>query len=51
VFIGVTLDRDRVNRLLTDALLTDAEIAEDEAAWSGYPDPLPTWGVTQQHSH
>jgi G3E family GTPase len=51
VFIGVKLDRDRVLSLLDGALLTDAELSEGETAWTGYPDPLPTWGVTQSHSH
>ncbi|MGK2852718.1 MAG: GTP-binding protein [Microbacteriaceae bacterium] len=51
VFIGVKLDRDKVHRLLFDAVLTDAEVAEGEQAWLSYPDPLPAWGVTQQHSH
>ena len=51
VFIGIKLDRDKVNRLLDDALLTDDEVAAGERAWLHYPDPLPTWGVTQQHSH
>lgn len=51
VFIGVKLDRDKVTRLLTDALLTDAELAEGENTWTGYPDPLPAWVVTHQHSH
>lgn len=51
VFIGIKLDRDKVNRLLNDALLTDDEVAEGETAWLGYSDPLPAWGVTQQHSH
>ncbi|WP_099021144.1 GTP-binding protein [Mycolicibacterium palauense] len=51
VFIGVKLDHDRVHRLLTEALLTDAELSAERDAWLGYPDPLPTWGVTHSHSH
>lgn len=51
VFIGVKLDRDKVHRLLDEAILTDDEVAEGEQAWMAYSDPLPTWGVTQQHSH
>lgn len=51
VFIGVKLDREKVHRLLGDAILTDDEVAEGEPAWLAYPDPLPAWGVTQQHSH
>ena len=47
MFIGVRLDRDRVDRLLESALLTDAELV---ARKSGYhPDPLPSWGVTHSH--
>ncbi|MGW0159791.1 GTP-binding protein [Mycobacterium sp. NPDC003323] len=51
VFIGVELDRDKVHRLLSEAVLTDAEMADGEQAWLDYPDPLPAWGVTQQHTH
>ncbi|MBN3510800.1 GTP-binding protein [Mycolicibacterium nivoides] len=49
VFIGIKLDRDNVQRLLDGALLTDAELAEGERAWAGYPDPLPAWNVTHSH--
>ncbi|QRY52135.1 GTP-binding protein [Mycolicibacterium septicum] len=49
VFIGIKLDRDNVHRLLDGALLTDAELAEGERAWAGYPDPLPAWNVTHAH--
>lgn len=45
------LDRDKVHRLLDEAILTDDEVAEGEQAWLAYSDPLPAWGVTQQHSH
>ncbi|WP_395309730.1 GTP-binding protein [Mycobacterium sp. AMU20-3851] len=51
VFIGVKLDRAKVSRLLSAAVLTDDEVAEGEQSWLSYPDPLPAWGVTQQHSH
>lgn len=51
VFIGVKLDRDKVRRLLEAALLTDAELSAGEQAWTDYPDPLPTWGVTHSHAH
>lgn len=49
VFIGIKLDRDNVHRLLDGALLTDAELAEGQQAWVGYPDPLPAWNVTHSH--
>ncbi|WP_454792465.1 GTP-binding protein [Mycolicibacterium lutetiense] len=49
VFIGIKLDRDKVRRLLDGALLTDAELAEGQRAWVGYPDPLPAWNVTHTH--
>lgn len=49
VFIGIKLDRDKIHRLLDEALLTDAELAEGERAWAGYPDPLPAWNVTHAH--
>ncbi|MED5814114.1 GTP-binding protein [Mycolicibacterium sp. 050232] len=49
VFIGIKLDRDNIHRLLDGALLTDAELTEGEAAWVGYPDPLPAWNVTHAH--
>ncbi|MCW1820659.1 cobalamin biosynthesis protein CobW [Mycolicibacterium conceptionense] len=49
VFIGIKLDRDKVRRLLGQALLTDAELAEGQQAWAGYPDPLPVWNVTHSH--
>ncbi|MFV8162063.1 GTP-binding protein [Mycobacterium sp. 134] len=49
VFIGIKLDRDNIHRLLDGALLTDAELAEGERAWAGYPDPLPAWNVTHAH--
>lgn len=49
VFIGIKLDRDMVRRLLDGALLTDAELAEGQQAWVGYPDPLPAWSVPHSH--
>ncbi len=51
VFIGVKLDRDRVQELLTGALLTDMELSAGEEAWVSFDDPLPAWGVTHSHSH
>ena len=51
VFIGVKLDRERVQELLTGALLTDMELSAGEEAWVSFDDPLPAWGVTHSHSH
>ena len=51
VFIGVKLDRERVQELLTGALLTDMELSAGEEAWVKFDDPLPAWGVTHSHSH
>jgi G3E family GTPase len=51
VFIGIKLDRDSVQHLLTEALLTDAELATGQSTWLTLPDPLPAWGVTHSHPH
>lgn len=51
VFIGITLDREKVRDLLAQALLTEAEMRAGDTAWAVYPDPLPPWGVTHVHSH
>ncbi|MEW5812587.1 MAG: GTP-binding protein [Actinomycetota bacterium] len=51
VFIGVKLDRERVQRLLIEALLTDAELAAGQHTWLAFDDPLPAWGVTHSHQH
>ncbi|OBC04511.1 cobalamin biosynthesis protein CobW [Mycobacterium sp. 852013-50091_SCH5140682] len=50
VFIGVRIDRDGLEALLRDALLTDDELASGEQAWLRYPDPLPEWNVTHVHA-
>ena len=49
VFIGVRIDHNEIARLLSAAVLTDAEMAQGEDAWISYPDPLPAWGVTHSH--
>ncbi|SKV93036.1 Hypothetical cobalamin synthesis protein P47K/CobW [Mycobacteroides abscessus subsp. massiliense] len=49
VFIGVRLDRPRVQHLLESALLTDDELAGGPETWHSFPDPLPTWGVMHAH--
>lgn len=51
VFIGIRIDRNGLDALLRDALLTDAEMSAGEQAWLCYPDPLPEWNVTHVHSH
>lgn len=49
VFIGIHIDREKVAGILRGALLTDAEMAQGEAIWPTYDDPLPQWGATHQH--
>lgn len=49
VFIGVRLDRPRVQHLLEWSVLTDDELAQGSAAWLAYPDSLPAWGVMHPH--
>jgi G3E family GTPase len=41
--IGVDLDVARVQELLAEALIDDAEEAGGMAIWSGFDDPLPEW--------
>ena len=43
VFIGVEMDRDRLEASLDAALVNDEELAEGPHAWAGYEDPLPSW--------
>ncbi|GAS87693.1 GTP-binding protein [Mycolicibacterium brisbanense] len=50
VFIGIRIDRDGLQALLRNALLTDDELASGEQAWLRYPDPLPEWSVTHVHA-
>ncbi|OAT66959.1 cobalamin biosynthesis protein CobW [Mycobacteroides immunogenum] len=49
VFIGVRLDRPRVQHLLDSAVLTDDELAGGPETWLNFPDPLPAWGVMHAH--
>lgn len=42
VFIGQGMDREALELLLNDALLTDEEFAAGPAAWVGYDDPFVT---------
>lgn len=41
VFIGIEMERESIESLLNECLLTDEEMAEGPAAWALYPDPLP----------
>jgi G3E family GTPase len=43
VFIGVDLDRERIEAELDACLLTDDELALGADAWAELPDPLPGW--------
>jgi G3E family GTPase len=40
VFIGQGMDREALELLLNDALLTDEELASGPKAWSKFPDPF-----------
>ncbi len=48
VFIGIGLDRDRLDRELSACLLTDAEFEAGAEAWLDLPDPFPRWGVARE---
>jgi hypothetical protein len=41
VFIGMDMDRPVIESMLEECLLTDEEMSEGPAAWTGYEDPLP----------
>jgi len=43
VFIGVEMDRQRIETALDGALLTSEEIAMGPQQWAGFEDPLPSW--------
>ncbi|MGY4708477.1 GTP-binding protein [Mycolicibacterium sp. CBM1] len=49
VFIGVRLEKQRLQTLLETALLTEAEVSGGFSEWLTYPDPLPAWSVTHSH--
>ncbi|MEU5552078.1 MULTISPECIES: GTP-binding protein [unclassified Micromonospora] len=40
VFVGLDLDPAALRHTLTGCLLTDAELADGEDVWRGYPDPF-----------
>lgn len=48
VFIGVEMDRARIESRLNWALLDDLEMAAGQKAWTRLPDPFPDW--RQQHA-
>ena len=43
VFIGVNMDRQRIEAVLDDALVTKEEMAAGTPLWLQFPDPLPSW--------
>jgi G3E family GTPase len=43
VFIGIQMPREAMQLALSDALLTDAEMALTPAGWELFPDPFPAW--------
>ena len=43
VFIGIDMDESAIRAGLDAALLTEEEAAAGLAAWSAFPDPLPSW--------
>lgn len=43
VFIGQNMDATKATAALDACLLTDAELAAGQAAWSQYTDPFPAW--------
>jgi len=43
VFIGIQMPKDEMLAQLNAALLTDNELALDEAGWELFPDPFPIW--------
>lgn len=51
VIIGVGVTAADTHRRLDAALLTDTELAAGPDTWRTYPDPLPTWDVTDLHDH
>ncbi len=47
VFIGVDLDRERIEAELDACLLTDAELALGPDAWAELADPFPDWQLSE----
>ena len=48
VFIGVAMDRQRIESILDDALVTDDEMAAGPSAWLQFADSLPDWELQPQ---
>ena len=48
VFIGVAMDRQRIESILDDALVTDDEMAAGPSAWLQFADSLPDWELPPQ---
>lgn len=47
VFIGVNMDRNRIEVVLDDALVTSEEMKAGPPLWLQFPDPLPSWEPEQ----
>ena len=45
VFIGVSMDKNAIETLLDDALVTDEEMQMGTEHWFTFNDPLPHWAV------
>eukprot|EP00752_Nemacystus_decipiens_P015023 g13379.t1 len=43
VFIGIGMDREKIETALDAALITDEELAAGPEAWSRFEDPIPSW--------
>lgn len=51
VLIGIGMDQEQLSRSFDACLLTDAEMAMGEAAWTGFPDPFPAWAAAGDPGH
>ncbi len=45
VFIGIAIERSRLEAALNACLLTDAELAWGPSIWTTWPDPFPEWDL------
>lgn len=50
VFIGISMDRERMAADLHAALLTDAELADGPEAWAALADPFPAWQLGEDEA-
>lgn len=48
-FFGDRLERVHLERLLSDSLLTPAELAAGPEVWAHYRDPFPAWEIEHHH--